>query len=314
MLKLYRTGNDGITSEVKDFQKGTWVNLCNPTDEEINLVSTSLEINDEFIRYALDSEEKVRIDIDDDNNEVLFIIDTPVIEENEKSRIYTTLPMGIIFVRDDYIITVSIKKNIIFEDLIKGIRRIATYKKSRILLKILYNNAKSFLETLTKVNKESEIAEHILQRTTTNAGVVHMLNLEKSLVYLTTSLKSNELLMEKIMRGKVIKLYEEDEDLLEDAIIENKQAIEMSQIYSNILGTTMEAYSSIISNNLNGVMKVLTSITIIIAIPTLIASFWGMNVPVPFAGNPLGFLIMIIISILLTIGASMWLKKKNMLN
>lgn len=314
MLKLYRTGNDGITSEVKDFQKGTWVNLCNPTDEEIKLVSTSLEINDEFIRYALDSEEKVRIDIDDDNNEVLFIIDTPVIEENEKSRIYTTLPMGIIFVRDDYIITVSIKKNIIFEDLIKGIRRIATYKKSRILLKILYNNAKSFLETLTKVNKESEIAEHILQRTTTNAGVVHMLNLEKSLVYLTTSLKSNELLMEKIMRGKVIKLYEEDEDLLEDAIIENKQAIEMSQIYSNILGTTMEAYSSIISNNLNGVMKVLTSITIIIAIPTLIASFWGMNVPVPFAGNPLGFLIMIIISILLTIGASMWLKKKNMLN
>lgn len=314
MLKLYRTSDDGITYKVKDFKRGTWINLSNPTNEEIKLVSTSLGINDEFIRYALDSEEKVRIDVDDDNDEVLFIIDTPVIEENEKSRIYTTLPMGIIFVRDDYIITVSIKENVIFEDIIRGIKRVATYKKSRILLQILYNNAKSFLDTLLKVNKESEIAEHILQKSTTNAGVVHMLNLEKSLVYLTTSLKSNELVMEKIMRGKVIKLYEEDEDLLEDAIIENKQAIEMSQIYSNILATTMEAYSSIISNNLNGVMKVLTSITIIIAIPTLIASFWGMNVPVPFSGNHFGFLIMVIISILLTIGASIWLKKKNMLS
>ena len=314
MLKLYRTNNDGITNEVNDFKKGTWINLYNPSDEEIKLVSTSLEINEEFIRYALDSEENVRIDIDDDNNEVLFIIDTPVIEENEKSRIYTTLPMGVIFVRDDYIITVSIKENAIFEDIIKGIKRIATYKKSRILLQILYNNAKSFLDTLLKVNKESEIAEHILQKTTSNDGVVHMLNLEKSLVYLTRSLKSNEMLMEKIMRGKVIKLYEEDEDLLEDAIIENKQAIEMSQIYSNILATTMEAYSSIISNNLNGVMKVLTSITIIIAIPTLIASFWGMNVPVPFSGNHFGLLIMVIISLLLTIGATIWLKKKNMLS
>lgn len=314
MLKLYRTGNNGIIREVEDFQKGTWIDLCNPTDEEINIVTTSLEISDEFIRYALDSEEKVRVDVDDDNDEVLFIIDTPVVEEDEDSRIYTTLPMGIIFVRDDYIITISIKENQIYKDMLKGIRRIETHKKSRILLQILYNIAKAFLDTLIRVNKESEALEDMMQKSTTNSGVIHMLNLEKSLVYLTTSLKSNEMLMEKIMRGKIVKLYEEDEDLLEDAIIENKQAIEMSQIYSNILATTMEAYSSIISNNLNGVMKVLTSITIIIAIPTLIASFWGMNVPVPFSENHFGFLIMIFISLILTICASAWLKKKNMLN
>ena len=314
MLKLYRTGNNGIIREVEDFQKGTWIDLCNPTDEEINIVTTSLEISDEFIRYALDSEEKVRVDVDDDNDEVLFIIDTPVVEEDEDSRIYTTLPMGIIFVRDDYIITISIKENQIYKDMLKGIRRIETHKKSRILLQILYDIAKAFLDTLIRVNKESEALEDMMQKSTTNSGVIHMLNLEKSLVYLTTSLKSNEMLMEKIMRGKIVKLYEEDEDLLEDAIIENKQAIEMSQIYSNILATTMEAYSSIISNNLNGVMKVLTSITIIIAIPTLIASFWGMNVPVPFSENHFGFLIMIFISLILTICASAWLKKKNMLN
>jgi magnesium transporter len=147
-----------------------------------------------------------------------------------------------------------------------------------------------------------------------NEEVLHMLNLEKSLVYLTTSLKANELVMEKTMRGKIIKLYDEDEDILEDAIIENKQAIEMSGIYSNILGTTMEAYASIISNNLNTVMKILTSITIIIAIPTLIASFWGMNVPVPFQNNQYGFVIMILISIVLGIFAWIWLKKKNMMN
>ena len=141
-----------------------------------------------------------------------------------------------------------------------------------------------------------------------------MLNLEKSLVYLTTSLKANELVMEKTMRGKTIKLYEEDEDILEDAIIENKQAIEMSQIYSNILATTMEASASIISNNLNTVMKILTSITIVIAIPTLIASFWGMNVPVPFQNNPFGFFITIIISVLLGVSASLLLKKSNMLS
>lgn len=320
MIKFYKTTGKTtaetkrITAEAKRIEKGTWINMYNPTDEEIKKVCNSVKIEEDFIRYALDSEEKARIDFDEDEESVLFIIDVPVIEEAEETKIYTTMPMGIIFVRDDYIITISIKENDIMKNLVKDSKKIITYKKSRILLQILYNNAELFLTTLKAVNKESEIAEHILQKSMKNEEVLHMLNLEKSLVYLTTSLKANELVMEKTMRGKVIKLYEEDEDLLEDAIIENRQAIEMSQIYSNILGTTMEACSSIISNNLNGVMKILTSITIIIAIPTLIASFWGMNVPVPFEGNKYGFVVMIIISLLLGIIATYWLKKKNMLN
>lgn len=314
MIKIYQTTINGDTTEVETIEKGAWINIYNPTNEEIEQVCEYVRINEDFIKYALDNEEKARIDIDEDDETVLFIIDTPVIEEDEKGKIYTTMPMGVIFVRDDYIITVSIKENDIIKNLEKEKRKIATYKKSRILLQILYNNSELFLNTLKKVNNESEIAEHVLQTSMKNEEVIHMLNLEKSLVYLTTSLKSNELVMEKTMRGKTIKLYEEDEDILEDAIIENRQAIEMSQIYSNILGTTMEAYASIISNNLNVVMKILTSITIIIAIPTLIASFWGMNVPVPFQENHFGFLIMIIISVLLAIFATVWLKKKNMLN
>ena len=146
-----------------------------------------------------------------------------------------------------------------------------------------------------------------------NKKLLKLLSLEKSLVYFTTSLKSNELVMEKTMRGRIVKLYEEDEDILEDAIIENKQAIEMAKIYSDILNGTMDAYASIISNNLNRVMKYLTSITIILAIPTMVASYWGMNVPVPLQENPWGFPIILAFSIIIAIIATIWLNKKDML-
>lgn len=146
-----------------------------------------------------------------------------------------------------------------------------------------------------------------------NKALLKLLNLEKSLVYFATSLKSNEVVMEKTMRGKIIKLYEEDEDILEDAIIENKQAIEMAKIYNDILNGTMDAYASIISNNLNIVMKFLTSITIILSLPTMIASFWGMNVPVPLQNSSYGFVILIAVSVIVSFIATMWLNKRDML-
>ena len=146
-----------------------------------------------------------------------------------------------------------------------------------------------------------------------NKELLKLLSLEKGLVYFTTSLKSNELVMEKTMRGKIVKLYEEDEEILEDAIIENRQAIEMAQIYRDILNGTMDAYASIISNNLNGVMKFLTSITIILAVPTMISSFWGMNVELPFQHNAMGFAIMIFIAVITTLLVTWWLNKKDML-
>ena len=201
-------------------------------------------IKDDFIKYSLDYEEKARIDIEDDGT-MLFIVDIPIIEKENDSEIYTTMPIGMIVVRDDYFITVSLKNN----SIIKG---------GFVMIEL---------------------------------GV-----------------------MEKTLRGKIIKLYDEDEDILEDAIIENKQAIEMSKIYSDILNGTMDAYASIISNNLNGVMKFLTSITIILSIPTMVASFWGMNVEVPMQNNKLGFLIIMIFSVLSAIIAMIWLKKKDMLD
>ena len=316
MFKMYNTNIEtNITEETKEFMRGNWINMVSPSEEEIKLVCENINIQEDFIRYALDPEEKARIDIEEDDNTILFIIDTPIMEIESGAKVYSTMPIGVIFVRDDYIITVSLHKNPIMEDLEKKkARNIITYKKSRMLLQIFYSNAEMFLALLKKLNKETEIAENVLKNSMKNKELLKLLSLEKGLVYFTTSLKSNEVVMERTMRGNLIKLYDEDEDILEDAIIENKQAIEMAKIYRDILTGTMDASASIISNNLNGVMKYLTSITIILAIPTMIASYWGMNVAVPMQHNPFGFIIIVVVSLLIGIIATLWLKRKGMLD
>ena len=301
--------------EIKEFKKGSWINLTNPSENEIKKVCENVKIQEDFIRDALDFEEKARIDKEDDDGTILFVVDVPIVEKNEENDVYTTMPLGMIVVRDDFFITVSLRKNKIIESFEKRkIKDFQTYKKSKLIFQILYLNSSYYLSYLKQINKETEIAEYILKNSMKNKELLKLLSLEKSLVYFTTSLKSNELVMEKTMRGKIIKLYEDDEDILEDAITENKQAIEMAKIYSDILNGTMDAYASIISNNLNGVMKFLTSITIVLAVPTMISSFWGMNVNVPLENNPAGFPVIILISVILTVIVTWWLKKKDMLN
>lgn len=316
MIKMYETDiQTNETKETKEYKRGNWINMIAPTESEIKQVCEKVKIQEDFIKYSLDFEEKARIDYEEDDNTTLFIIDVPIIEiEKDKEIEYTTMPLGMIVVRDDYFITVSLKKNKIIEEIEKNKRTVTTYKKSRLILQVFYKIASEYLKHLKRINKETEIAESVLKTSLRNKELLKMLSLEKSLVYFTTSLKSNELVMEKTLRGKIIKLYEEDEDILEDAIIENKQAIEMAKIYSDILNGTMDTYASIISNNLNGVMKFLTSITIIIAIPTLISGYWGMNVTVPLQENPWGFAMVVAFSILLGFIGMFWLKRKNMLN
>ena len=316
MLKIYNTDiQTGNLEEIKEFQKGSWINLVNPSEAEIKKVCENVKIEEDFIRDALDFEEKARIDEEEDDNTILFVVDVPIIEKHEENEMYTTMPLGMIVVRDDFFITVSLRKNRVIEDFEKRkIRNFQTYKKSRFIFQILYLNSSYYLTHLKQINKETEIAEYILKNSMKNKELLKLLNLEKSLVYFTTSLKSNELVMEKTMRGKIIKLYDDDEDILEDAITENRQAIEMAKIYSDILNGTMDAYASIISNNLNGVMKTLTSITIVLAVPTMISSFWGMNVKLPFENNPFGFAIMILFAVVTTLLVTWWLKKRDMFN
>ena len=316
LLKIYNTDIEtNEFSEIKEFKKGAWINLVNPSENEIKKVCKNIGIQEDFIRDALDYEEKARIDKEEDDNTTLFVVDVPITEKIEGAETYTTMPLGMIVVRDDFFLTVSLKRNKIIESFEKRkIKNFQTYKKTRFIFQILYLNASYYLTYLKQINKETEIAEYILKNSMKNKELLKLLSLEKGLVYFTTSLKSNELVMEKTLRGKIVKLYEEDEDMLEDAITENRQAIEMAQIYSNILTGTMDAYASIISNNLNGVMKFLTSITIILAVPTMISSFWGMNVALPFEKSPIGFVVMVVIAIIMTLAVTWWLKKKDMLN
>ena len=315
LLKIYNTDIEtDKTEEIKEFKKGSWINLVNPSENEIKKVCENINIQEDFIRDALDYEEKARIDQEEDDNTTLFVVDVPIVEKSDDNDVYTTMPLGMIVVRDDFFVTISLKKNKIIDDFEKKkIKNFQTYKKTRFIFQILYLNSSYYLDYLKKINKETEIAEYILKNSMKNKELLKLLSLEKGLVYFTTSLKSNELVMEKTMRGKIVKLYEEDEEILEDAIIENRQAIEMAQIYRDILNGTMDAYASIISNNLNGVMKFLTSITIILAVPTMISSFWGMNVELPFQHNSIGFVIMIFIAVISTLLVTWWLNKKDML-
>lgn len=316
MINIYNTNlENNQLEEINKIQKGCWVNLVSPSDEEIINVCSELKISTDYVKDSLDYEEKARIDTEEDDGTVLFVIDVPIIEKEGDSYSYSTMPLGVIIVRDDYIVTVSLRKSIVIEKFIKSkVKNFVTYMKSRFLFQIMLENSSAYLTYLKRINKETEIAESTLKHSMKNRELLKMLSLEKSLVYFTTSIKSNEVVMEKTLRGKFIKLYEDDEDILEDAIIENKQAIEMGKIYSDILNGTMDAYASIISNNLNGVMKFLTSITIVLAIPTMVSSFWGMNVELPFQNNINGFAIMVAISIILTLGVTVWLKKKDMLD
>ncbi len=313
MIKIYNTNIETQKiEEVEEIKRGVWINLVNPSESEIKRVCTELNIEEDFIRYPLDYEEQARIDIED--NMILFVIDVPIIEDIKDDRTYTTMPLGVIIVGDDYFITVSLKRNKVIDTFEKNrIKSFYTYKKTRFLLQILFLNSSCYLDNLKKINKEQEATVFLLQQSMQNKDLIQLLNLQNSLIYITTSLKSNEIVMEKTLRGKILKMYEEDEDILEDAIIENKQAIEMSKTYSDILTSTMDAYSSIISNNLNGVMKFLTSLTILISLPTLIASIWGMNVKLPFNTSPYGFAILMVCSVIIAIIVFIWLKKKDMI-
>lgn len=314
MMKIYKTLDEqGFFREQTKLEKGCWINLINPTAQEINTLCNSIGVREEFIRYPLDQEEKARIDVEDD--QTLIVIDLPTVEKNDgEIEGFTTVPIGMIVVRDDYFITVCTMESPILKEFIDcKVKGFYTFKKTRFILQILYKTAVYYLNYLKFINRETDKAENRLQKSMRNQELIRLLELEKSLVYFTTSLKSNEIVMEKLMRSKFIKMYEEDEDILEDAIIENRQAIEMGTIYRDILSGTMDAYASVISNNLNIVMKFLASVTIVISIPTIVSSIWGMNVAgLPFAEDAFGFIKVMGIAFLTSLIAWVWLKKKDM--
>ena len=282
MLEFYKTfGTE--TKKIDKPEPGSWISAIAPTEEEKNYLIEEMGILPEFVKSSLDAEESSHIDYDEDYNQTLVIVDYPSAEEVEdgydKNMLqYTTLPLGLVIMKG-YVVTIYSYENLKNYDMAQGrIKGVNTDLKTRFLLLLLLRISQRYLIYLRQIDRISSRTEQRLHKSMQNKELIQMLGLEKSLVYFSTSLKTDEITLNKIMRGKAIKLYDEDQDLLDDVLIEIHQAIEMCNIYSNILSGTMDAFASVISNNLNIVMKVLTVITIVMAIPNIIFSFYGMNV------------------------------------
>lgn len=286
MIQVFKTV-DNRTLEVAEIDPGCWVHLLSPTDAELESVVARTGLFPEFLRAALDEEESSRLEVEGD--QTLVILDIPIKETvGEKVR-YITYPLGIIL-NPTTIVTVCLKESRTVEDFkAQKVKTFGTHKKGRFILQMLNRISAYYLAYLKEINRTVSNVDESLHRTLSNRDLIQLLSFEKALVYFSTSLKSNDVTLERMMKLDIIKRYPDDRELLEDVIIENKQAIEMASIYSNTLNGTMNAYASIVSNNLNLVVKFLTSITIVLGIPTAIAGFYGMNVALPLGGHPLAF-------------------------
>ena len=312
MMEIFKTSEHGLeVLSIDTIEKGCWINLTEPDEEELELLTRMIGAEPTFLRDPLDVEEKPRIDVEDD--QILIIVDIPYVYEDEKSIKFETLPMGLLQVRDDYIITICSKPVPVLERFRNGqIKNRYTFKKTLFILQVLYHVAKDFLKYLKHIDKKSEFIEKSLYKSMRNKELYNMMELSKSLVYFTTSLKSNETVLERLLPGKLIRMYEDDQDLLEDTIIENKQAIEMAHIYGSILSSMMDAFASIISNNQNVVMKFLAAITIVLSVPNVIFSFFGQNFVWPYGSNPFMWLYVTVGAIVITLLVAYILYKRDM--
>lgn len=311
MLRKFLTTDSGVL-QIDGYDNGCWIALTNPTAEELREVAEQCKVALDDLRAPLDEEERSRIEVEDDYT--LILVDIPIIEERNDKDWYGTIPLAII-VCESSIITVCLEETPVLTAFMDGrVRNFFSYMKTRFIFQILYRNATLYLNYLRIIDRRSDSIEQKLHEATRNRELIELLELEKSLVFFTTSLKSNEIVLEKLLKSNAIKKYPEDEDLIEDVIVENKQAIEMASIYSGILNGTMDTFASVISNNQNSVMKFLATITIVLSIPTMIASFYGMNVNsagMPFANSPWGFPIVIGISIIISMIMVLVFRKKD---
>lgn len=307
MLEIFKTIEDKL-QEDDTVSEGCWVALTKPTNEELQTVSRETGIDIDDLRAPLDDEERSRIEQEGDC--VIVLVDIPSLDEKDR---YVTIPLGI-YMTKQAIVTVCLEETPVLRAFMNNrVREFYTFKKTRFVFQILYRNATSYLRYLRIIDRKSEQIEEKLHISQKNKELIELLELEKSLVYFTTSLRSNETVLEKLLRTDKVKKYPEDEELLEDVIIENKQAIEMANIYSGILSGTMDAFASVISNNLNVVMKFLSTVTIVLSIPTLIASLFGMNfVNIPLGDNPHGFLIVTVCTLVLTALVTIFFQRKNL--
>mgnify|MGYP002801116737 FL=1 len=311
MVKYFVSGGDNKLAQVQAFEQLCWVDMVNPTDDEVDDVVEVTGVSEDMIKAALDEEEPARTEFDEGNS--MFVVDCPIIEESESGDTYSTLPLAIIY-NKKCIITVCLKGNPVLKDFITGRIKVFCDKPVAFILNFMYGNAKRFLYCLKQIDRKAHRVQAELGRTLKNEEILQRLELENSLVYFSTSLNSNYKVHEKLSKVEAVATREDYQDLFDDMVIESSQAIEMCKIYKDILSVSMDAYGSVISNNANDTMKKLTVITILLAIPTMIAGFWGMNVPVPWQiqdgdTSTLWFWVIIIATFILTAAVAFVLVK-----
>jgi magnesium transporter len=286
MITQYVTTPEGLT-EVEDYRPGSWVKVVNPTEKEIASLVSRFHMPIDFITDALDVDERARFEVEEGNT--LILIRSARREPVEAAIPYITLPIGII-IAGDLIITVTLTEVDVMEEFLSGwVRNHDTRQRTRFVLQLCYRTVLRFLRYLKEINRMTGQIERNLHRSTTNDQLLGLFNLQKSLVYFTTSLRSNSLMVEKFSYQSVLDMSDDELDLYEEMVIENKQALEMANIYTSIITGMTGTFASIINNNVNVVMKLLTSVTILIALPTMIASIYGMNVDLPLQGLSYAF-------------------------
>lgn len=314
MIKYYRT-DDGVIYEIEDIEDGCWIKMDRPTYEECTHIANKLDVDIADIRAALDDEESARISLE--TGYTLILVDIASAEVRNNTEAYTTIPLGIIL-KQNCIVTVCGKETPVLTYFTEGsVKDFSTKKKMRFVYQILYRTSVNYQLCLRVINrKRTHIEERINEDDTENVDLINLHELESNLVYFVTSLRGNGAVLERLTRYERIKQYPEDKELLEDVIIENKQAIEMTQVYRDIINGTRELLSTVINNRLNNVMKYLTSVTIVLAIPTVISGLYGMNVSgegMPFANFPGGFGLICIVTAVICAIAAFLLRKRNML-
>ncbi|HDB7256610.1 TPA: magnesium transporter CorA family protein [Staphylococcus aureus] len=290
----------------------SWINVVEPDREEIENLMEQYNIPEDFIRDPLDSEESSRIEYDEDTGYSLIIIDLPIVNSTNRSVLsFVTIPLGII-IGNGIIVTVCDAENEFLENLPK--RDINLKFHSRFALKILTTIADHYNRNLRLLNKSRIRIEKELKNNITNKQLFKLMEVEKSLVYFLAALKGNDTIIKKLFRLPAIKRFEEDEELLEDLIIENNQAIETTELHQRILESITTSYASLLSNDMNTIMKTLTLFTVLLTLPTLVFSFFGMNVPLPIDDHSyISWIIVVGISLILVVIVSIFLWRKQKL-
>lgn len=308
MQHFYKT-TDNQVNLIDSFEAGSWINITDPTAEELKEIASTYDLEESFLLAALDDEESPRIE--SENGQLLIVVDIPIQEMgSDNLHTYSTMPLIIILAKQA-IITITLANTNLWDEFIQNkIKGFYTQFKTRFVLQLLYRISQRYMLYLKAIERSSSRLEDGLTQSMTNKELLMMLRIQKSLVYLSTSLRANGLVLERLMKNPNVKNYQEDEDLLEDVIIENRQAISMADIYSSIMATTAESFANIISNNQNNTMKLLTSATIIMTIPTIISGLIGMNVAIPLDHNN-GFWIIMGLIVALSVLVGIWFWKQK---